>query len=101
MMCLFQLHPFLRSIQFTNPAGHHVSLDKKIKLDIKYDILNLWNFPEGLRLKVKVGEFSPYAIHGQQLSLFQEMIQWATGHTEVCENQSQCISVNININVNT
>ncbi|XP_003463761.3 vomeronasal type-2 receptor 116-like [Cavia porcellus] len=78
----WQLHPFLRSIQFTNPAGHHVSLDKKIKLDVKYDILNFWNFPEGLRLKVKVGEFSPYAIHGQQLSLFQEMIQWATGHTE-------------------
>ncbi|XP_005409768.1 PREDICTED: vomeronasal type-2 receptor 116-like [Chinchilla lanigera] len=78
----WQLHPFLRSIQFKNPAGYHVNLDKKIKLDAKYDILNFWNFPEGLRLKVKVGEFSPHVAQGQQLSLSQEMVQWATGNTE-------------------
>ncbi|XP_023562977.1 LOW QUALITY PROTEIN: vomeronasal type-2 receptor 116-like [Octodon degus] len=78
----WQLHPFLRSIQFNSPAGDPMNLDKKIKQDAKYDILNFWNFPEGLRLKVKVGEFSPHVPQGQQLSLSQEVIQWTMGKTE-------------------
>jgi hypothetical protein len=30
-----------------------VTLDEKRKLDPEYDIVNFWNFPEGLELKVK------------------------------------------------
>ncbi|XP_013364584.1 PREDICTED: vomeronasal type-2 receptor 116-like, partial [Chinchilla lanigera] len=78
----FQLHPFLKGLQFNSPVGEQVNLDKKSNTDAKYDILNFWNFPEGLRLRVKVGEFSPHAPPGQQLSLSEEMVEWATGSTE-------------------
>ncbi|XP_013362656.1 PREDICTED: vomeronasal type-2 receptor 116-like [Chinchilla lanigera] len=78
----WQLHTFLKELQFYNPAGDKVNLDKKSKVDAKYDILNFWNFPEGLRLRVKVGEFSTHAPALQQLSLFENMIEWATGITE-------------------
>ncbi|KAM5237904.1 vomeronasal type-2 receptor 116-like [Ctenodactylus gundi] len=50
---LQHLHPFLKSIQFINPAGDQVNLDENEKLDVKFDILNFWNFPEGLRFKAK------------------------------------------------
>ncbi|CAH7284887.1 Vom2r60 [Phodopus roborovskii] len=84
----WQLHPFLKNMQFTNPAGEQVNLDEKMKLNADYDILNYWNFPEGLELKVKVGQFSPYGPFGQQLSLSEDMIEWATGITET--PQSVC-----------
>ncbi|XP_051017751.1 vomeronasal type-2 receptor 116-like [Acomys russatus] len=78
----WKMHPFLKKMQFTNPAGDKVNLDERIKLDAEYDILNYWNFPEGLGLKVKVGQFSPYGPFDQQLSLSEDMIEWATGFTE-------------------
>ncbi|XP_012368296.1 vomeronasal type-2 receptor 116-like [Octodon degus] len=77
----WQLHPFLKKMQFHNPTGDLVNLDKKSNAEAKYDILNVWNFPEGLRRKVKVGEFSPHARHGQ-LSLSENMVEWATGIIE-------------------
>ncbi|XP_012368466.1 vomeronasal type-2 receptor 116-like [Octodon degus] len=71
----WKLHSLLKNIKFDTCAGEHVNLDKERKLHIKFDILKFWNFPEGLRLKVKVGEFSPHVPNGQQLTL-SEMIQW-------------------------
>lgn len=58
-------------------------LDEKKKSDAEYDINNLWNFPTGLSLQVKVGTFSPRAPQGQQLSISEHMIQWATVFSEV------------------
>ncbi|XP_048223569.1 vomeronasal type-2 receptor 116-like [Perognathus longimembris pacificus] len=77
-----QLHPFLKNIHFHNPAGDQVILDEKRKLEADYDIMNIWNFPEGLELKLKVGKFSPCALQGQQLSLSEDMVEWAIGTTE-------------------
>ncbi|XP_042549855.1 vomeronasal type-2 receptor 116-like [Dipodomys spectabilis] len=77
-----QLLHFLKNIQFHNSVGHQVILDEKRKLEPEYDILNIWNFPEGLELEVKVGKFSPYALHGNQLSLSEDMVEWAIGTTE-------------------
>ncbi|KAM5237928.1 vomeronasal type-2 receptor 116-like [Ctenodactylus gundi] len=78
----WKLHPFLKNMQFVNSVGQKVYLDKKGKQDIKYDILNFWNFPEGLRFKVKVGEFTPQVPRGQQLLISEEMIEWALNITE-------------------
>uniref|UniRef100_G1U8U2 G-protein coupled receptors family 3 profile domain-containing protein n=1 Tax=Oryctolagus cuniculus TaxID=9986 RepID=G1U8U2_RABIT len=78
----WQLHPFLKNLQFTNPAGDLVNLNHKRNLEAEYDILNFWNFPYGYGRKVKVGWFSPYVSHGQQLSLSENLIEWATGITE-------------------
>uniref|UniRef100_A0A8C2UYL0 Vomeronasal type-2 receptor 116-like n=1 Tax=Chinchilla lanigera TaxID=34839 RepID=A0A8C2UYL0_CHILA len=69
----WQLHPFLKNIQFKNPRG---------KLDAEYDILNFWNFPEGLRLKVKLGTFSSHVPLVQQLSLSEDMLEWAMAATQ-------------------
>ncbi|XP_042549897.1 vomeronasal type-2 receptor 116-like [Dipodomys spectabilis] len=77
-----QLHPFLKKIQFHNPAGDKVILNEKEKLDTDYDIVNNWNFPEGLEFKVKVGLFSPYAPQGHQLSISEDMIEWTIRTTE-------------------
>ncbi|KAM5237936.1 vomeronasal type-2 receptor 116-like [Ctenodactylus gundi] len=76
------LHPFLKHIQFDSPAGDQVNLDDMKKVNANYDILNFWNFPEGLRLQVKVGEFSTDFEEGQQLCLSEEMMEWATGTPE-------------------
>ncbi|XP_040828205.1 vomeronasal type-2 receptor 116-like, partial [Ochotona curzoniae] len=77
-----EVHPFLKSLQFTNPAGDPVNLEQKRKLAAAYDILNFCNFPQGLGHTVKVGHFSPYDPPGQQLSLSEELIEWATGITQ-------------------
>ncbi|XP_048191055.1 vomeronasal type-2 receptor 116-like [Perognathus longimembris pacificus] len=79
MVTLFQLHPFLKKIQFHNPAGDQVILDETRKLEAEYDIVNIWNFPHGLHLEVKVGKFSPYA---HQLYLSEEVIHWTIAFTE-------------------
>ncbi|EHB13476.1 Vomeronasal type-2 receptor 26 [Heterocephalus glaber] len=71
-----------QDLQFNSPTGEQVNLDKANKMGTKYDILNLWNFPEGVRLRVKVGGFSPHAPLGQQLSVSEEMIEWAAEITE-------------------
>ncbi|XP_012888982.1 PREDICTED: vomeronasal type-2 receptor 116-like, partial [Dipodomys ordii] len=73
-----QLHPFLKHIEFNNPAGEQVIMDEKRKPEAEYDIVNIWNIPKGLDLKVKVGMFSP---HGQQLFLSEDMIEWTIGTT--------------------
>ncbi|XP_013362795.1 PREDICTED: vomeronasal type-2 receptor 116-like [Chinchilla lanigera] len=82
VFAMWQLHPFLKSVHFIGTTGDQVHLDDERKLEAEYDIFNIWNFPEGLRLRVKVGEFSPHALHGQKLSLSDHLIEWATEVTE-------------------
>ncbi|XP_004647012.2 vomeronasal type-2 receptor 116-like [Octodon degus] len=78
----WQLHPFLKNIQFKNPAGDQVNLDDRLKMDAEYDIFNFWNFPEGLRLKVNVGVFSSHVPLVQQLSISEDMLEWAMAATQ-------------------
>ena len=59
------------------------SLGWRQTIDEEYDILNLWNLPKGLGLKVKIGSFSANAPQGQQLSLSEQMIQWPAIFSEV------------------
>nr|XP_042122635.1 vomeronasal type-2 receptor 116-like [Peromyscus maniculatus bairdii] len=76
----WQLHPFLRNIHM----GANMALEWKQKLDDdKYDILNFWNFPKGLGLKVKVGNFLPNAPQSQQLTLSEKMIRWPERYSEI------------------
>ncbi|XP_005081391.2 vomeronasal type-2 receptor 116-like [Mesocricetus auratus] len=78
----WKLNHILKNIQFTNPSGDQVNLHPSEKLNVEYDILNFWNFPQGLGYKVKVGTFSPYFPPGQQLSLSEDKIEWSTGVRE-------------------
>ncbi|XP_048191078.1 vomeronasal type-2 receptor 116-like [Perognathus longimembris pacificus] len=65
-----------------NPAGDQVILDDRRKLEADYDIVNTWNIPQGLDLKVKIGQFSPFALHDHQLSLSEDLVEWAVETTE-------------------
>lgn len=58
-------------------------IDGRKHLDSDYDILNFWNFPKGLGLKVKIGTFSSDAPLGQRLSLSEQIIQWPATFTKV------------------
>ena len=62
-------------------------------LDAQYDILNFWNFPSGLGLKVKVGTYSLNAQQGPQFSLHEQMIQWPTAFTKVSCDFSHCFDL--------
>ncbi|KAK7809226.1 hypothetical protein U0070_025635, partial [Myodes glareolus] len=80
--CL-KLHSFLRKTRFTNPVGDRVIMNQKEKLQEEYDIFHIWNLPYGLGLKVKIGEFSSYFSYGQQLHLYEDMIEQATGSRQI------------------
>jgi hypothetical protein len=60
-----------------------VILDEKRKLEAEYDILNFWNFLEGVRHNVKVGRFSTFGPHGQKLSLHEDLKEWNSGTLDV------------------
>lgn len=60
-----------------------MNINQGRNLDAMYDIFNVLNFPQGYVLKVKVGQFSPYFAHDQQLLLSEDMIEWATGSRQV------------------
>ncbi|KAL1777711.1 vomeronasal type-2 receptor 116-like, partial [Sigmodon hispidus] len=75
----WQLHHFLRKINLK----HNMALNWKQNSDAEYDIFNFWNFPKGLGLKVKVGTFSPNTLQHQQLSLFEQIIQWPKTFSEI------------------
>ncbi|XP_042549949.1 vomeronasal type-2 receptor 116-like [Dipodomys spectabilis] len=83
-----QLHHFLKKIQFINLVGDQVVLNEERKLEAEYDIMSFWNFPKGLGQTVKVGKFSPFRPHGQQLILFENLIEWPIGITK--SPQSVC-----------
>ncbi|XP_075396801.1 vomeronasal type-2 receptor 116-like [Tenrec ecaudatus] len=86
----WQLHPFLKNAQLENRAGEHVSLNENRNCVSRYEIVNFLNFPAGLRLPMKVGEFIPQGLRGPGLMIQEELIEWAFGFTEtphsMCSN---------------
>nr|XP_058137041.1 vomeronasal type-2 receptor 116-like [Dasypus novemcinctus] len=83
-----QLHPLLRRIHFINSTGDYVSFDKERNLMVNYDILNTINFPAGLALLIKVGEFVSNISHDEGLISNEKMIEWPVGFKET--PQSVC-----------
>nr|XP_044997242.1 vomeronasal type-2 receptor 116-like [Jaculus jaculus] len=73
----------LKNMQFINPVGDLVTLNEKTKCDADYDISHISNFPHGLGIKVKIGQFSSHGSLGQQLDLSKEAIEWVTGSRQI------------------
>nr|XP_044997275.1 LOW QUALITY PROTEIN: vomeronasal type-2 receptor 116-like [Jaculus jaculus] len=73
----------MKNTQFINPIGDLVTINEKTKCDADYDISHISNFPQGLGIKVKIGQFSSYGSFGQQLYLSDEAIEWATGGRQI------------------
>ncbi|XP_012785426.2 vomeronasal type-2 receptor 26-like [Ochotona princeps] len=84
----WQLHPFLRKLQFVNSAGSHISLDETRNPTVRYDMHNIVSFPTGLGLLVKVGEFSSMNSEEPVLLIHEEWIEWPVAFIEA--PQSVC-----------
>ncbi|XP_003748781.2 vomeronasal type-2 receptor 116-like isoform X2 [Rattus norvegicus] len=78
-----KLCSFLRKTSFTNPVGDRVNMNQRHKQKEEYDIFYIWNFPQGLGIKVKIGMFSPYFPNGQQLHLSEDVLEWAKGSAQM------------------
>ncbi|XP_036596726.1 vomeronasal type-2 receptor 26-like [Trichosurus vulpecula] len=72
----WQLHSFLKDLQFTNSAGDQVFVDEKRSSEAQYDIRNYMSLPNGTELLVKVGEFISKAPCGQDFTIYEEAIDW-------------------------
>nr|XP_038966796.1 vomeronasal 2 receptor 6 isoform X2 [Rattus norvegicus] len=75
-----QVASLLKTRVFTNPVGELVNMNHKENQCAKYDIFMIWNFPQGLGLKVKIGSYFPCLPQSQQLHI-SENWEWVTGET--------------------
>ncbi|XP_052021293.1 vomeronasal type-2 receptor 116-like isoform X2 [Apodemus sylvaticus] len=77
-----QVSSVLKTRVFTNPVGELVSMNHRENQCAEYDIFIIWNFPQGLGLKVKIGSYFSCFPRSQQLHLSEDL-EWATGGTSV------------------
>ncbi|XP_003511966.1 vomeronasal type-2 receptor 116 isoform X2 [Cricetulus griseus] len=68
-----QMASLLKYRVFTNPVGELVDMNLRKKLCANYDIYNIWNFPQGFGLKVKIGSYSSYLPQSQQLHISEDL----------------------------
>ncbi|XP_070586527.1 vomeronasal type-2 receptor 26-like [Erythrolamprus reginae] len=74
----WQLHFFLKRMEFNNSIGVQISFDEKGQLVTGLDIENWVTFPNQSVLQVKVGKLDPWAAEGQMLTIHDETITWPT-----------------------
>ncbi|XP_054850260.1 vomeronasal type-2 receptor 26-like [Eublepharis macularius] len=79
----FQLHHFLKSINFNNSAGDKVSFDEKGELVSGFDIINWITFPNKSFFRVKVGEMDPQAPWDRDLTIDEKIITWHNRFNQV------------------
>ncbi|XP_074058412.1 vomeronasal type-2 receptor 26-like [Macrotis lagotis] len=72
----WQLHAFLKDIQFNNSAGDQVFMNEKRSSEAQYDIRNYMTFINDTEFLVKVGQFIPNAPPGQDFIMCEECIDW-------------------------
>ncbi|XP_044514883.1 vomeronasal type-2 receptor 26-like [Gracilinanus agilis] len=72
----WQLHSFLKNLQFNNSAGDQVFMDEKRNPEAQYDILNYVTFNVDTEALVKVGQYNPKAEPGQDFTINDEAIVW-------------------------
>jgi vomeronasal 2 receptor len=63
----------VKSRVFTNPVGELVNMNHKENQCAVYDIFIIWNFPQGLGLKVKIGSYFPCFPQSQQLQISEDL----------------------------
>ncbi|XP_034379389.1 vomeronasal type-2 receptor 116-like isoform X2 [Arvicanthis niloticus] len=77
-----QVASLLKTRVFTNSVGELVNMSHRKNQCADYDIFIIWNFPQGLGLKVKIGSYFPCLPQSQQLHISEDL-EWATGGTSV------------------
>ncbi|XP_036599496.1 vomeronasal type-2 receptor 26-like [Trichosurus vulpecula] len=68
----WQLHLPLRNISFNNTAGDQVVLDEEKNPAAKYDIMNYRMLPNYDEVLVKVGQFVPQSLLGQDFTICEK-----------------------------
>ncbi|XP_068957203.1 vomeronasal type-2 receptor 26-like [Petaurus breviceps papuanus] len=79
----WQLHSFLKKIQFNNSAGDQVFMDENRNPEAEYKILNYVTFNKEVEALLKVGQFNPKAQRGEDLIINEEAIVWGWSNTKV------------------
>ncbi|XP_032772223.1 vomeronasal type-2 receptor 116-like isoform X2 [Rattus rattus] len=77
-----QVASLLKTRVFTNPVGELVNMNHRENQCAEYDIFIIWNFPQGLGLKVKIGSYFPCFPQSQQLHISEDS-EWLTEKTLV------------------
>ncbi|XP_032772255.1 vomeronasal type-2 receptor 116-like isoform X2 [Rattus rattus] len=77
-----QVASLLKNRIFINPVGELVNMNHRENRCAEYDIFNIWNFPQGFGLKVKIGGYFPCFPQSQQLHVSEDL-EWASGGTSV------------------
>ncbi|XP_074055819.1 vomeronasal type-2 receptor 26-like [Macrotis lagotis] len=78
----WQLHSFLKNIQFNNSAGDPLIMDEKGNPEAQYNILNYITFNKDGEALVKVGQFIPNSKTDQDFTIDEEAIVWGWTFTE-------------------
>lgn len=65
-----------------NPVVELVNMKNRENQCTEYDIFIIWNFPQGLGLKVKILSYLPCFPKSQQLHI-SDGLEWAMGGTSV------------------
>ncbi|XP_038948169.1 vomeronasal 2 receptor 70 isoform X2 [Rattus norvegicus] len=84
-----QVASLLKTRVFTNPVGELVNMNHRENQCAEYDIFIIWNFPQGLGLKVKIASYFPCFPHDQQLRISEDL-EWATEGTLPQVSSSMC-----------
>ncbi|NP_001372198.1 vomeronasal 2, receptor 88 isoform 3 precursor [Mus musculus] len=77
-----QVSSLMKTRVFTNPVGELVNMKHRENQCTEYDIFLIWNFPQGLGLKVKIGSYLPCFPQRQELHISDDL-EWAMGGTSV------------------
>ncbi|EDL20867.1 mCG16526, isoform CRA_f [Mus musculus] len=83
-----QVSSLMKTRVFTNPVGELVNMKHRENQCTEYDIFIIWNFPQGLGLKLKIGSYIPCFPKSQQLHISDDL-EWAMGGTSV--DIEQCV----------
>ncbi|XP_070584037.1 vomeronasal type-2 receptor 26-like [Erythrolamprus reginae] len=78
----WQLHYFLRSVDFNNGAGEQISFDQNGVVAAGFDIVNLMTFPNKSFLRMKVGNVDHSAPPDKVLTI-NEIITWHSWFNQV------------------
>ncbi|XP_070593244.1 vomeronasal type-2 receptor 26-like [Erythrolamprus reginae] len=79
----WQLHSFLREIQFLNDSSSRLYMDKDGELAANFDIMNWVQFPNQTHSRVKIGSIEKAAEAGLKFTIHPEAISWPLQFNEV------------------
>ncbi|XP_063158960.1 vomeronasal type-2 receptor 26-like [Candoia aspera] len=71
-----KLHPYLQRVSFNNSAGDTVSFNEQKEMRGGFDIVNMVSFPNRSFERVKIGWIDPYAPHGEEFTIHENLIMW-------------------------